>query len=296
MRRGRQWAVLLLAATTLAWAQPAHPLAEALAELEEPLTVRTRMGRDFRGHPLRVSPAGLVLRAFEDAGEVEFEFAREDILAVRFPGHGLTQQALDLAAEGELAAALTVVDRLFLQRSAFFPYTGEREVEFFVETLPLYREAGRLFEALARAEVIAPFVEDPALRQALARERMLGSLHLGMADEARTLAASAIEREGRAPRTALPALVRAHLELAAGEGEAALFTLLHPLVFSGAREVAYLDLCYAMAIGLARQLDEPALAARLVAERERRNVGVPVSWDPLPPPDFTAPTSLSPPP
>ena len=102
-------------------------------------------------------------------------------------------------------------------------------------------------------------------------------------------------REGRSPETALASLVLAQLQLSAGEGEAALFTLLHPIIFSGARSIEYLDLCYAMAIELAGVLEEPALAQRLQAEQAQRNLTTPSTWDPFPPPDFGSLTSLLPP-
>jgi len=253
------------------------------------------MGRDFEGQPIAVGADRFGLRVRADAGEVEFSFARDEVLRLRFPGNALKQRAFDLAADDRLAEALTVVDRLFVQRSRFFPYTGETEARFFVETLGFYRQADRVYEGLARAEVLLPFLQDEAIRRAVEREQLLGYYQAGLVDEAAPLARAWIDRQGRIPESALPWVILAQLQVAAGEGDAAMFTLLEPLVFSGARNLDGLDLAYAMAIELARVLERDSLAEDLAAERVQRNLTAPLTWAPLAAPDFSPLTTLPPP-
>lgn len=273
----------------------ADELAVALAELDGPVTVQARVGRDFTGHPASVRPDQLVLRVEVGEGDAEYQFSPDDVLRIRFPGNSLKQRALELAAAGDLSAALGLVDRLFAQRSPFFGFNGGLEADYFAETLGLYRQAGRTYEALARAEVIRPFVTDPERIAQIEKEQLLGYHTLGLADRARPLAAAWIAREGRVPESALGALVLAQLQVAARDGDGALFTLLHPIVFSGARPIEYLDLCYDFAIRLARVLDDAETAARLERERTARGLTPPATWNPLPEPDFSSLTSLQPP-
>ncbi|MFP4540706.1 MAG: hypothetical protein ACLFR7_03660 [Opitutales bacterium] len=276
----------------LAGAAAASPNADAWAEgwaaLDEPLAVATTRGGDFVGFVARVDPDGLVLRAPIEKGEAELVFAADEIARVRFPGNALKPLALERYETGDTGAALEAIDALFAQRSPFFALGWTGEANFFAETLPLYRKAGRTFEVLARAEVLHRYVDDPALRRVIEGERLIASHALDLTDEAARHAAAWIEHEGREPDDARGACVQALLQIAAGEGDAAFFTVLHPIVFAGGREVTYLEICYALVVELARRLEQPGVAERLAAERTRRGIPAPAGWSPFVPPDFSS--------
>lgn len=269
------------------------PLEDALKEISYPITVQRRSGRDFSGHPISNTHDSLTLQIEIDGGVAEITFQREEVLQIRFPGNGLKQRAVELAAAGERSTALLIIDRLFNQRSALLPYTGEAEAGFFAETLGLYRQADRNLESVARAEVLQPYLIDPMLRLIVEKETLLSYHRLGFSDEARLLAQQVIEREGREPESAFAAIILAQIQINEGNGDAALFTLLHPIVFSGPRPIEGLDLCYAFVIELAISLERPGVARCLQLERDQRGLGPPATWEPLTAPDFS-PLTLPP--
>lgn len=283
------------------WAQPAPAVAAETAspsdagiraELQAPVKVTTRIGRDFTGQPIKVDADQIVLLASAGSGSVEYTFAREEIVAVHVPGVHLKAHALDLIADGATEPGLQLLDRLFALSEPFFPYLPVSEPAFFARTVPQYRIHGRLRQARQRAEQLAPILEEETETAKLLRDEiLLTSYLLGDVEQARRLAESRVAEQPRSAGSAMGWHILGRLQVREGEFEDAFLTFLRPIVFSGILAGPYLEDCYAGAIETALRLGRPNSARKLEAERIARGLPWPAN---RPLPDFSDEISLSP--
>lgn len=259
---------------------------EIFSELSEPVTVQTRMGRSFSGSPVKVSPTLLILWAdAERGGLVEYTFAQEDIVQIRIPGSRLKSHALDLLAAGQADQALNLIDLLYAHRRPFFPYLHDSDAAWFADTVRAYREHGRSAEALERAEDLLSIVQNDDAQRLLSDEILLNSFLLGEFERAHHLALAWTAQHPRGAESALGWFILGTLLNADGQADAALFTWLRPVVFSGRQSMSFLPECYAGAIEAALGLGREDAAVALQAEMSARELAWPEGRDP---PRFSA--------
>lgn len=251
-------------------------------ELSQPVTVQTKVGRDFSGLPIQVDANSIVLLAEVGQGSVEYTFNVDDIVNVRLPGGALRSYALDLIEGGSVDRGLDLLESLFQQREPFFRYLPPAEPTFFAEQIPLFRQHGAVERGLNLARTVLPYVNaDPALVDLIGDEMLLGGFLLGKTDEARQRAQTWIEEKGREARSALGWYVLGTLQRDAEDLDTAWFTWLKPIVFSGARRPNYLTECYVGAIEVGIALQRFDEARGLLGEMDTRGLRWPADH-PLP--------------
>lgn len=254
------------------------------AELDEPVIIRSRVGRDFQGKVGTATDNTLSLATQIGGGSVEYTFIKDDILSLHLPGNRLKSSAIELAENGDSTTALLIIDLLFEQRAPLFRFLPESEPVFFAETLPFYRQSGRVEDSLIRAEQIVPFLSDPASIERLEEEILLGHFELGHDDQAVQLAKDWIDRQPLEPDSALGWYVLGNVQSRTEKEDTAFFTYLQPIVFSSPVSMPFLNRCYAEAIATAAKLDRLGAADALLNEMQDRKIAWPEN---MPPIDFS---------
>lgn len=262
-------------------------LAAQLMTLDDPIIVETKRGQDFSGQVESNLDGTLTLAADVGGGEVVYSFEETEILRVRFSGNELKEVALEYAEVGEYAPALMIIDKLFEQRRELFSLAGDSEVNYFAQTIPVYRAAERLREAYDRIEALRPHLEDADVVRLLEAEQLLLANRLEMVAETKALARTWIEMEGREVRSALGSCLLALALIDEGRLEEALQVVLFPITFSRARSIPYLDNCHSIALDLARILEEETTASGLSEDFDRRGYAETLQWDDFSPPDYS---------
>lgn len=261
-------------------------------ELSQPISVETRVGRDFSGLPLEVTRERIVLLAEIGGGSVEYTFARNDIVRVRLPGAVLKGVALDWLETGRIEEGLTLIESLFTQRERFFPYLPVSEREFFVEQLTRFRRHGETARGLRLARALEPWFAETAstLQGSLRDEILIGEFLVGDPATAEALALAWLDKARREANSALGWYVLGSLQASREEADAAWFTWLRPIVFSGRQALPYLTECYVGAIQVGISLGREDAARRLLQEMEARGLVWPSA---VPFPEFSSASAES---
>lgn len=256
-------------------------------ELSAPIKVQSKVGRDFVGIARSVDAERIVLQTRVAGGSVEYTFKSDEIVLVQLPGGALKPHALDLIEGGRATEGLDLLERLFAQREPFFGYLPFSEAAFFAEQLPLFREHGAPAKGLALARAVEPWVREDDRWGAVARDEiLLGEFLVGDPQTAESLAQEWLAAAPREATSALGWYVLGALEAQREAYDAAWFTWMHPIVFSGRRPMPYLPECYARAIRAGIELERISEARRLLAEMEARVL----AWPPqIPAPEFPPP-------
>ncbi len=245
---------------------------EMNALLSGPATAVVKNGFTYQGKLSRTDQGDLRILIESDGGEAILTFPREEIEAVIFPGAALISLAEDWVREGSLGEAQPVLRALYRQRRSFLPFLTDSE-RLLLSALP---EASLLNDqpedAIAIARNLLPYITSDPLREKLRATVLLGHYRLGLKEEAKDLATEWIGRQNLYGNSALGWWVRAKIDFEEKNFTGALWTSLHPIVFSGQMPMDYLSDCYALAIAASHELQKEAKAHLLYSEMQTRGI------------------------
>ena len=245
--------------------------------LREPMTLVLSGGREFEGTLSDVRDGRVYFRQVQEGGEAVLSYPFDEVEEIFFPGEEIVSATIERVRSGELTEALPYLESIIGSRFALFPLLPPEDLSYF-RALPLAALAvDNPAQAIAYVKAVEPFLTLPEDREELRDIELLGYYRLQLRDEARDRAEAWIEEEDRFNDSALGYFILAALQFEEADYEAALYTALRPIVFSGALHKSYLAPCYSIAITSAHLLDDPIERDKLFAEMADR--GIP--WEPL---------------
>ncbi len=243
--------------------------------LSGPVSVTTKAGASLQGSLSRTEDGLLQLQIKSEDGEAIFTYQPEEIRAIFFPGGILVNRAGELIREDNLTEALPLLEAIYEQRSNFLPFVAESDLLLFTALPSAYLDAGKPANAIAVSRNLLPHLQNFRQRERLDEAVILGHFSLGLREETKNLAASWIGKRDLYSDSALGWWIQAHLDFGKGNYREALWTSLHPIVFSGQIPMKYLDSCYALAIAASHELKNEVKAHLLYTEMQTRGLDWP---------------------
>ena len=243
--------------------------------LSQPVRLINRAGRSFQGHIERVAPTQVAITAQIGDGEVIYRFGQAEISRISFPGEALKLLADELMEEGNLEEALPLLEALFEQRSPFFRFIPPGEIAFFLRLADAYQFSGHPVKAIAIGNLLSQFLTSEKAKLKIDDTLLLANFSLRLITVTRRLA---IEWTGKYPRyhdSALGWWILSQIAFEEEDYGAAMWSSLHPVVFSSHLPMDYLENCYAYAIASANELNKEEKALNLYLEMKERNLDWP---------------------
>ena len=236
--------------------------------LSEPFTVVVKNGSSYKGKLSRTDQGDLQILIESGDGEAILTFRAEEIDTLNFPGDALIPLAKEWIRDGNLAEARPLLLALYRQRRSYLPFLADSDVLLFTALPEASLLGGQPEDAIATARNLLPYVTSEPLREKLRAAVLLGYFRLGLKEEARKLAADWIARRDLYGDSALGWWIQARIDFEEKNFTGALWTSLHPIVFSGQMPMAYLSNCYALAIAASHELQKEEKAHWLLSEMQ----------------------------
>ncbi len=244
--------------------------------LAGPVTVVIKTGAAYKGNISAANRGDLRLQIQSGGGEAILTWQKEEIESVIFPGSSLISLSADFVREGDLVGALPLLDALYRQRINFLSYLSDSELLLLTSLSEASLQVGHPADAIAVSRNLLPYLKGEPIREKLHGFILLGHYRLGLLEEAKSLAAEWIEKRDLYGDSALGWWIRAQIDFEEENYKEALWTSLHPIVFSGQMPMEYLGACYAVAIAASHELQKDAKAGLLYGEMQNRGLDWPI--------------------
>ena len=238
--------------------------------LSGPATAVVKNGSTYKGKFSRTNQGDLQILIESGEGEAILTFGPEEIETLIFPGAALISLAQEWVRDGNLAEAQPLLLALYRQRRSYLPFLADSDVLLFTALPEASLLGGQPEDAIAIAQNLLPYLTSEPLREKLRAAVLLGYLRMGLKEEAKNLAADWIARQDLYGDSALGWWIQARIDFEAKNFTSALWTSLHPIVFSGQMPMAYLSDCYALAIAASHELQIEEKAHLLLSEMQTR--------------------------
>ena len=252
--------------------------AELIQTFTQPIQIEKKDGRIFTGHPESITPNEITLTTQVGEGEVVYVFRREEVARLSLPWEESLVLARDLAEERKLEDSLSLFRQLFLKQKPYLPFLGEKAVRPFLPFINALLENKAWEESIKVATHLLPFAREPATQEQLREAILLSHYYLQRYEKTLQLIKEWGAKEPLYPENALTWWLRAQTSLDQGDAETALWTSLHPIVFSSQFPLPWLEHCYAVAIAANHHLGEKKKADLLLQEMQERQL----SWPEIP--------------
>jgi len=264
--------LLLITIAFCLWGKTAICLDESEIKtlLSGPATAVVKNGSTYQGKISRTDEGDLQILIESGDGEAILTFPPEEIETLIFPGAALISLAEELIRDGRLGEARPLLLALYRQRRGFLPFLADSEVLLFTALPEASLLGGQPEDAIAMARNLLPYLTSKPLREKLRAAVLLGHYRLGLKEEAKNLAADWIARRDLYGDSALGWWIQARIDFEEKNFTGALWTSLHPIVFSGQMPMDYLSDCYALAIAASHELQKEEKTHLLLHEMQTR--------------------------
>ena len=241
-------------------------------ELAQPVRIQLDNRSVLSGVITEVSPSTVRIREESDGSEIIVEVGRDRIRRWILPGEGVLEEALDLAASGNHAAAVERLDAIYRRWIGLFAVLPEERLLPLIQAPLSAMEMHEPARAVAFARELRPHLSRADALSSLRDTELLGLYQLKIQGEAREQAALWIESEPAYSGSALGYFVLAAAEFDAGDYEKSRWIALIPAVYSGPEKTDFLEHCYTLAAASAHLLGDVTHRDQLLAEMEQRHL------------------------